>query len=94
MEVMRKATSLWIAVLVFTLLFPPLYVASCGPAIWCRDRGIISQDTMLAVHWPVMALEKVPIVGRLVFRYLDLWYSQERQINLEAHKKAPALRNR
>jgi len=50
---MRHASPLIIAALLCIFLLPPLYVASCGPAIWCRDHGLIPQSTLVTVYAPV-----------------------------------------
>jgi len=73
---MRASSPIVVAVLLCIIILPPFYVASCGPAIWCRDRGIVDQGTVLVVYWPVSwAMQNVPIVGSAIDRYLRLWYS-------------------
>jgi hypothetical protein len=80
-KVMRKSVSPVLLALVLALfLVPPLYVVSAGPAIWCHDRGIISQRAMTTCYWPVSwTIEHVPIVGRAVNSYCLFWYTPEKQ---------------
>ena len=66
-----------IAVLLIAFLLPPLYVASVGPAIWCRDRGIISQPMLMTVYGPVGKLFDVRFVGRHIHWYCSLWHNRE-----------------
>ena len=72
---MRRSNPIAIAILLLVLLLPPAYVASVGPAIWCRDRGIISQETMGTLYWPVSAGFRLPVVGRALQWYCDHWYT-------------------
>jgi hypothetical protein len=76
---MRQTNPVAIAILLFVFLVPPGYVASAGPAIWCRDRGIISQETLITLYWPISSVEGLPFVGRAIHWYFNLWYTPKRQ---------------
>lgn len=66
-----------IAVLLVAFLLPLLYVASAGPAIWCRDRAIIPQRTLATVYSPVVMLYEVPVMRHYVHWYLSKWHNRE-----------------
>lgn len=52
----------------------PAYLASVGPAAWCRDRKIISHGTYVAVYLPVgLICDYVPVLGPALLDYLELW---------------------
>jgi len=74
---MRQASPVAIALLLLVFLVPPMYVASAGPAIWCRDRGIISQETLITLYWPIGSAEGWPVVGRAIHWYFNLWYTPQ-----------------
>jgi hypothetical protein len=70
---MRQAGPLAIAFMMLVLLPPAVYVASVGPAIWCRDKGIVSEDTVIAVYWPLAKALLHPTLGPPINRYCELW---------------------
>jgi hypothetical protein len=72
---MRQASPAAIAVLLFVALLLPLYVAGTGPAIWCRDHDVISQETLLRMYWPLAHAEGWPVVGRAFHWYIQLWHT-------------------
>ena len=73
------AAAVLVVVIALTLL-PMLYVASSGPAIVCRDRGVISQETLVTIYWPVSwAIQNVPVAGRALDWYCNLWHTPKVQ---------------
>jgi hypothetical protein len=77
---MNRSSPVSVALLILAFVSPLLYVASCGPAIWCRDRGIISQRQVIAVYTPVgWTIENVPIVGGMINKYCNLWSTPKAQ---------------
>jgi hypothetical protein len=76
---MRRSVSPVLLTLVLALfLLPPLYVASAGPVIWCRDRRIVTQGQVDAVYWPLAwTITHVPLVGKAINSYCRLWSTPE-----------------
>jgi len=66
-----------ITMLLVAFVLPLFYVASAGPAIWCRDRGIISQRTLVTAYGLVGWLSDAPWVGRPVTWYCNQWCDQK-----------------
>lgn len=68
----RPIAGMVIAVLI--LLLPVLYVGSIGPAVWLREHGAVSQNTILAVYAPITWLNDNSTTFRDALQsYLDLW---------------------
>jgi hypothetical protein len=76
---MRRGSPVAIAILLIVFIAPPAYVASVGPAIWCRNRGVISQETLATVYWPIKNADVWPVVGWAFHRYFNLWHTPKEQ---------------
>jgi hypothetical protein len=50
-----------------------LYLLSTGPAVLLRDKGIISQQTIVRVYTPVQWLYGVPFFAGAMESYLSFW---------------------
>ena len=66
-----------IAVLLVAFLLPPFYVVSAGPAIWCRDRRIIQQRTLMAIYGPLDYAYRIPVLGSACHWYWSKWHRPE-----------------
>jgi len=52
-EVRQKSSAVWIVVIMLLLTSLPLYLLSTGPAVWLRERGAITQETILMIYAPM-----------------------------------------
>src|SRR3954447_1872982 len=67
----NKSSPVWTVVILLLLASVPLYVLSTGPAIWLRDHGMVSQQTLVIVYAPIGWLNRnVPVFRDAFQSYL------------------------
>jgi hypothetical protein len=73
MDEKRQTSPVILAILVSLFGACVLYVLSAGPAVMLRDRGMISQDTILTIYAPLRLIQWLGPIDSLFDAYLSLW---------------------
>jgi len=67
----RSSLAVWLTVA--TMLLPPIYVLSAGPAVWLVAHGYMPEDWLGAMCQPLEWLATIPGFVAFFDWYVELW---------------------
>ncbi len=71
----ESRTTNWCTItLLLVGVMPLLYALSVGPAVWCMERGWVTESALTTFYWPAIYLtSQFPPIYQLWDDYATLW---------------------